>query len=257
MIFNIVKQYSQFFDGETCVLNNIFVCTVSLTCTNYLIILRKTDSTIIKPNTDVKDKKYARYTGKNFIVEKIFDKFYPSSTINNIDDYILNKFYDKDVKFYLSIFPPFYFGNINGYSKVWHLNGNLCCEGNFLFKRVGKWKTYYENGNKNEIVTYNLDGELNGYGAFYHENGKLASYCLYINGKKFGKFKEWHLNSKMKISGEYSHNIKTGLWSYYYSNGFKFEEGKYECGKRKGIWKKFDFNGKNLNTLFYVDGIIK
>jgi hypothetical protein len=45
---------------------------------------------------------------------------------------------------------------------------------------------YYDNGNIDKILTYDLDTLLNGRAIFYYENGGIARKCSYYNGKLLG-----------------------------------------------------------------------
>ena len=48
-----------------------------------------------------------------------------------------------------------------------------------------------------------MNGEKNGKGKEYYENGKLKFEGEYLNGEKHGKGKEYYENGKLRFEGEY------------------------------------------------------
>ena len=53
-----------------------------------------------------------------------------------------------------------------------------------------------------------MNGEKNGKGREYYENGKLRFECEYLDGEKNGKGREYHKNSKLRFEGEYLNDKK-------------------------------------------------
>ena len=138
-------------------------------------------------------------------------------------------------------------------------------EGNYLNgERNGKGKEYYENGNIKFKGEYSNDYLINGFGYDIYKNQ-----ILFLNG---GKGKEYFANGKIKFEGEY---FKGRKWHgiFYNTEGKKeFEikygqgkvkeynlfgkllfEGEYNNGKKhKGI--EYDKNGEILFVGEYLDG---
>ena len=78
-----------------------------------------------------------------------------------------------------------------------------------------------------------INGEKNGKGKEYHENGELEFVGEYLNGQR-RKGKQYDHNGKLIFEGEFFNYEKIGKGKEYYNGDLKFE-GEYINGyKRKG-----------------------
>ena len=130
-------------------------------------------------------------------------------------------------------------------------------EGEYLNgEKNGKGKEYNENGRLKFEGNYK-SGKRNGKGKEYDDNGKLIFEGEYFNGKKKGKGKEYYYNGKLKFEGEYLRNKKwNGKGTEYYDKDKIEFEGEYFNGKR---WngKGYDENGNFSYELINGNGKIK
>lgn len=78
----------------------------------------------------------------------------------------------------------------NGIYRLWHENGNLDTEGEYLNGREGLWKSYYCNGIK----------EKEGY---------------YNNGLKYGKWFYWYADGTPYKEGNYVDDKEKGEWFFH------------------------------------------
>ena len=60
-----------------------------------------------------------------------------------------------------------------------------------------------------------MNGERNGKGKEYNENGKIIFEGEYLNGRRNGKGKEY-FNCKLKYEEEYSNGLRNGKGKEYY-----------------------------------------
>ena len=117
----------------------------------------------------------------------------------------------------------------NGIGREYNrFNNNLEFEGEFLNgQRNGKGKEYYDNGNIKFEGEF-LNGQRNGKGKEYNENDNIKFEGEYLKGKKNGKGKEYDQYGKIIFEGEYLndnkikgkiYNCKNEIYEYN-GNGF-------------------------------------
>ena len=92
-------------------------------------------------------------------------------------------------------------------------------------------------------IVYETKGNVKEYNSY---NQYLIYKGEYANGQRNGKGKEYHENGIIKYSGEYLNGKRNGKGNEYYYSGELYFEGEYLNGKR---WngKGYDVNG----TIFY------
>jgi antitoxin component YwqK of YwqJK toxin-antitoxin module len=133
-------------------------------------------------------------------------------------------------------------------------------------RRIGKWFTFFENGNIKTEVSYKNDLK-NGYYKEYAENGDLVKILKYLDGvvqeealeiQKLEVQNEYFPNGKVKISAMFRNGVPEGIMrqydsagvvekSFLYRNGLIVGEGIVkDDGNRHGPWKEF-----------YPDGSLK
>ncbi len=112
-------------------------------------------------------------------------------------------------------------------------------------------KNYSENGDlRSEGSIY--ENEKREGGIYYHENGKVASYANYREGKPFQELKEFYETGALKVKGEYDvDGYKTGNWIYYSEEESIKEKGTYYKGQKSGDWKYYNEEGRIELEEFY------
>lgn len=100
----------------------------------------------------------------------------------------------------------------------------------------GECTWYYENGQKNELVTYKM-GKMHGKGSEWYENGNLRVEAYFENGKASDSVYIYHENGHLKRRYFMDEGKVRGAFETWYENGQKelattmiddFFEGKYE-----------------------------
>lgn len=86
--------------------------------------------------------------------------------------------------------------------------------------------TYYDNGNKKELLRY-YNKQLNGTCMAWNEDEILIGKVQYLNGKKNGKWFMWHNNGNTAYKFYYEDNQKVGVWKYYDSTGVLLGQKEY------------------------------
>ena len=169
--------------------------------------------------------------------------------------------------------------------KEYYRDGNIKYEGEYLNGKIWTGKVYDKGENiiseinqgkgyiremKNEygfyfiFEGYYLNGERNGEGKEYNDDGYLIFKGEYKNGKKWngngynksynivyeinngkGYIKEYDNYGKLEFEGEYYNGEKNGKGKEYHYNGNLEFAGEYLNGKKHGKGKEYDYN-RNL-----------
>jgi len=74
-------------------------------------------------------------------------------------------------------------------------------------KEHGKWRWWYENGNRWLDTRYIL-GKEHGRSRWWYEIGQLQFDGNYINGKKHGLFKHWRYDGRLMSKEYYENGVK-------------------------------------------------
>lgn len=88
-----------------------------------------------------------------------------------------------------------------------------------LFSQSDKKITYYDNGNKKELLHY-YDGKLDGTCIAWNDSGIVIGKVHYKNGLRTDRWFIWHNNGRPAYKFYYDKNEKVGVWKYYDESGF-------------------------------------
>ena len=129
-------------------------------------------------------------------------------------------------------------GEKNGYCKEYYKDGMIKFEGQYFYGK--KWTGDGYDANNN--IKYKIK-EGRGYvKTYFYYTARLLFEGEYINGEINGKGKEYDENGRIKYEGEYLNGLRNGKGKEYYKT-FLIFEGVYLYGhKLKG--KEYYFNGK-------------
>lgn len=118
--------------------------------------------------------------------------------------------------------------------KQYYSNGKLWGSGYLTAddKPTGEWKTYYENGNLQQLVNYK-NGEPAGEAKFYYESGKIQQISIYKDGKLEGEIR------------------------MYSENGNLQQISNYKDGKLEGESRIYTESGKLQQILYYKAGSLE
>jgi antitoxin component YwqK of YwqJK toxin-antitoxin module len=121
-------------------------------------------------------------------------------------------------------------GKLQGVFKLWHTNGQLAEEGNYIAdQRHGTFSTWGEDGVK--LLEQN-----------------------FLNGKRNGEIKRWHRNGQLQFFEHYVDGEKDGPAVAYFENGQKEAEGMFRKGNFHGTWTGWYPDGKKRKVAEFVDG---
>lgn len=136
---------------------------------------------------------------------------------------------------------------------IYHSNGKLLAEGNFVNKvKHGLWK-YYSDLDEKLVAEENykkgqLDGESKNY---YAENGNILEITFYKQGKLEGPYQKYFPNEILMTEGFYKNDLLEGEFVSYYQNGKAQTIGNYTAGIQTGKWEYFDEHGNLLTEEEY------
>ncbi len=179
----------------------------------------------------------------------------------------------RDDKIYVK--KNYLLGKENGEFVKYYENGKVRQEGVYKNEKpVGTWKSYYMNGQLDEVSNYNDAGNENGTqqyydvdGVLYYESeckdGRILSYkCLDKSGKVIvetrlkGKqeIKTYYADGNLRWSGNLENGKRAGLWKEYARNGKVIGEYNYNDGTLNGPAKLYYYNGKVYKEFAYKNG---
>ncbi|MEK3688266.1 toxin-antitoxin system YwqK family antitoxin [Paenibacillus sp. FSL R10-2736] len=132
---------------------------------------------------------------------------------------------------------------------------------------IGEWKNKQINGKG--AIFYNrypqvklsegiyVNGELDGKGKTYHENGTLKSQGTFKNGKLNGEGKTYYSNGELETEGQYKDGALTGKAKTYHENGNPDADGNFEDGRPMGKIRLYHENGNLAFEGSFDEGILK
>jgi antitoxin component YwqK of YwqJK toxin-antitoxin module len=166
-----------------------------------------------------------------------------------------------------------------------YLNGNIKSILYYSDNKIidGVYTFYYDNGEREEIVTY-LNGKLNGAKVYFYKSKKVSSISNYKDGVLNGLIINFHENGQIAEEIMTKDGEKNGLsisyyetgqkaWEYYYISNFKLGSGGSklwypsgnlaweicydEKGIRNGIEKAYDDLGNLKYQKEWQNGKVK
>lgn len=92
----------------------------------------------------------------------------------------------------------------------------------------GKYLSYFENGNVNEIRTYSEGIKENRWETFNSQGMKISE-ANFLNDMKHGKWLVWDENGVLRYDMEYTEGDRSGIWRIYNEKGEKISEKEYSA----------------------------
>ncbi|MCF8227610.1 MAG: toxin-antitoxin system YwqK family antitoxin [Bacteroidales bacterium] len=87
------------------------------------------------------------------------------------------------------------------------------------------------------VVIFSQEKPEGDYKVFYHENGKISSEGIMVNGKPDGYWKTYNEAGTLVSEGNRKDFLLDSLWKFYNEQGELLMEINYEKGKKNGIRK--------------------
>jgi len=132
---------------------------------------------------------------------------------------------------------------------------------NSTINNMGKWITYYKNGNmalEHSYTTFNnghSNSKLNGKETYFYNTGDTAVIQFYVNGKLNGKKTEFYAKNKPKMTEYFNDGIRIGEKITYYEDGSIESIERYsKTGVAHGTWITYEQPGLLKNKFHYKHG---
>ena len=92
--------------------------------------------------------------------------------------------------------------------------------------KIGE-RAFYPNSQQCYIEMRMKDTKRHGECYTFYQNGNKWSLNTYENGVLEGDYKAWHENGKLYVEGEYENGKEVGEWIFYKEDGTEKERKKY------------------------------
>ena len=101
------------------------------------------------------------------------------------------------------------------------------------------------------------NGKKNGRFTTYYFEGGIEKVGIILDNKNEGIWKYFYDNGQLETIGNFYNNLPDGEWISYYRNGQVSIQGRYREGMQIGYWSYYDKDGKHINTISFIDNVIK
>jgi antitoxin component YwqK of YwqJK toxin-antitoxin module len=119
-------------------------------------------------------------------------------------------------------------------------SGEMAIEGNFLEGMAhGEETWWFENGNKNSLVTYQR-GERHGPHLVWYENGQLQVDVCYNTGKRDGRHAVYYESGQVRSEAYFANDKLEGTYTTWFEDGSNRSERVFKAGKeiKRCEWKR-------------------
>ena len=142
-------------------------------------------------------------------------------------------------------------------TRIFHENGRLLAEGNYLDKEKDSTWNYYSDFDGVLISTeYYAGGELDSLLVNYYADGRPAEEIHYAHGKKNGTWIKYFTDGKINLKANYTDGLLQGVMIVYFQNGIPEITGMYHNDFKDGLWMFFNDRGGVLKKETYKMGRI-
>ena len=137
-------------------------------------------------------------------------------------------------------------------SKVYADSGKLIAEGAYVNQQKdGEWRFYDEESGVLILTEAYYDGWRHGLSKSYFPNGNVQEITTFNMDNKEGLWQSFNEDGSSQSSGFYLGNQFHGEGKFYYPNGVLREEGNFENGRKVGIWRTYDDDGYLISEDLY------
>jgi antitoxin component YwqK of YwqJK toxin-antitoxin module len=92
------------------------------------------------------------------------------------------------------------------------------------YSQILRDTSYYENGNKKEVLSFTPDGKFHGNCFTWSPEGVQTGKASYKNGVKDGTWKIWREDGSLSYEMHYKNGKKIGVWKQYDEEGKVIQE---------------------------------
>ena len=143
-------------------------------------------------------------------------------------------------------------------TKLFHPNGRLMGEGNYLNKvKDSTWNYYSDFDGVRLSSEYYIEGALDGNVVNYYPQGDVAEEIPYKMGLKDGVWKQYFTDGKLKLKATYINDMLEGMMFVYYQNGVPEVSGIYKNNFKDGPWLYFTDKGVAYKKETFLKGSLK
>lgn len=143
-------------------------------------------------------------------------------------------------------------------TKVFHNNGRMMAEGNYLDKKKDSTWLYYSDYDGVLLSReHYANGLLEGQVLNYYPKGNVAEEINYVSGIKQGEWKRYFTDGKLKLKAKYIDGKLQGLMYIYHQKGFPEVSGMYKDNYKDGMWMYYDEGGEIIKKERYIKGNLK
>jgi len=134
--------------------------------------------------------------------------------------------------------------------QTFYETGGLKTKGSAIGKkRIGEWKFYYENGQVEEVLVYDVLGKLSKMYRSYYQNGTLKVKTEQVNGVYLTR--EYYKSGILK----FEKTLGDGSYKEFYETGELKAEADIKDGEFNGRWISLYKDGRNKWVVTYRNGI--
>jgi antitoxin component YwqK of YwqJK toxin-antitoxin module len=122
----------------------------------------------------------------------------------------------------------------------------------------GIFKTYYQNGNLERFITYDISGTesiKDGTETWYYENGNVYYESSWKNDILDGAVKKYAEDGTITMSSYYHNGQKDGKETLWDDKHIKVSETNYKDGKKDGLQTIYDSNGNIESETYYTQDV--
>ncbi len=141
----------------------------------------------------------------------------------------------------------------HGYYKMYHDNGNLALEHNYINGELnGEERIYHENGQLSGSLPLK-NGDYQGYFTYYYPDGTLKQKGYYKDDALYGELCTYYRNGKTQKCVMMKNNMEQGAFREYSPEGVLVKKGNYVSmeGDEKGLEDGliYEYDPKSMKLL--------
>jgi antitoxin component YwqK of YwqJK toxin-antitoxin module len=146
---------------------------------------------------------------------------------------------------------------LEGLYNSFHENGNLYVICYYKDgKKEGKYQVYHEDGKNLEKEFHLKNGILEGSYKSWYENKEPHEFLTYKNGLEEGRYQKWYPDKQIENDYCYVQGQKHGRYLTFFENGNKSIESYYKMGVKEGKCTWFYKSGKVMEEMNYINDLL-
>lgn len=196
-------------------------------------------------------KKEGHYKNKKRVGE--WKQYYKNGQVSTVYSYNDGKYNKESISYFETGVVSHKTEKENGV----YVNFGYYESGKLKYKRQDKsgyFKSYYESGAP-EIEAKYFEYDLVGEWIKFYENGEKEWLVTYKNGYRDGLYENYYKNGDLKLEGTNVEDKVHGEEKRYLEGNILEWQGKYVNGTLNKTWIKFDIDGNKVEKIKFKDGV--